>query len=102
MTLRKLEYWSVPARFCAKQVYFPEWAAWTDSIVRWLVLLFVFPVSIPSNALMCWPFKVQVIFIGISPLEIAHVTVTKSPELTTSSPKENGWIWGGTGRNVIM
>lgn len=33
---------------------------------------------------------------GKSPLETEHCMPTESPELEASSPKENGFIWGGT------
>lgn len=43
-------------------------------------------------------FKDHSIIMGKSPFDTEHCMPTESPELEASSPKENGFIWGGTKR----
>lgn len=85
-----------PALFLAVHVYSPEWWAWTSSILNWFTRCFVFIVFMPSTVSILFPFRLQNISIGKSPLITAQVVSVISPEFTDSLPKSNGWICGGT------
>lgn len=96
LTFKCAEWSVIPALFWMMQVYFPECSAWTESMLKVLIFLPAFVISIPSSlptVLLSW---YHVIFIGKSPLWAVHMTDATSPEFTDSSPKSNGVIWGGT------
>ena len=46
--------------------------------------------------LSSWPFRLHVMWIGMSPLETTQVSWAKSPESMTLLPKENGTMLGGS------
>ena len=50
-----------------------------------------------------WPFRLQVIWMGMSPLDTTQVNCANFPESTTVVPKEKGTISGGSKKqNVIL
>lgn len=86
----------VPAKLEATQVYSPACFSDTDSIVKPLTRFE--PANDMPLAFLCmvFPFKVHVIFNGLSPFDTVHCTDIVLPSLTSSSPKVNGKICGMT------
>ena len=85
-----------PALLDAWQVYMPLCRYPTELIIRMLVLVPIIVVVNVGSDEMTSPFKLHVIFSGSSPLLMEQVTCTNSPSLTTSRPKLNGTIFGGS------
>ena len=64
--------------------------------MRMLVCKPIMVVVITGSDDMVSPFKLQVKDSGLSPLATTQVSWVNSPWLTTSFPKENGMISGGS------
>lgn len=90
------EWLTDPAALEAVQVYFPLCIASAESIDKVDTFFLFRSIEIPSSFLIGFSFKLHVIFMGKSPLDIAQLTAVKSPASIGSSPKSNGIIWGGT------
>ena len=68
-------------------------------MINMLVLVPTIVVVILGPEFRSWPLRLQVMVMGISPLETTQVNCANSPESTTSLPKEKGTILGGSKRN---
>jgi hypothetical protein len=67
-----------------------------------LVLVPTMVVVMLGPELSSFPFKLQVMVNGMSPLDTTQVSWTKSPESTMSVPNENGAILGGSKTRSII
>lgn len=96
-TLTVVEWTARPALFEAWHEYSPLWLAVALGIVSRDVRWPIFVVVMPSWEDNSFPWKLQVIARGTSPLDTWHVNCTDSPANTGSSAS-NWTMCGGTGR----
>lgn len=93
LTFRTAEWLLQPAGFLATQVYSPACSCETESMFK--VLTFrAFNTETPCLFVMVSLLCNHSMSMGISPRWTVQVSDAVSPELTASSPKSKGRIWG--------
>ena len=65
-------------------------------MINMLVLVPTIVVVILGPEFNSWPLRLQVIVMGMSPLETTQVNCANSPESITGFPNVNGMICGGS------
>ena len=65
-------------------------------MINKLVLVPTIVVVMLGPELSSWPLRLQVMVMGISPLETTQVNWANSPESITGFPNVNGMICGGS------
>ena len=65
-------------------------------MINMLVLVPTIVVVMLGPEFSSWPFRLQVMVMGMSPLETTQVNCANSPESITGFPNVNGMICGGS------